>query len=299
MSEEAINEALDALEKEHNQKFDEINNQSEDDDSIEIEEPGEQESEKQVKAEQKPPGYLSYEEWVEKGKDPADFKGENAYKAEYERIQEMRELKETMRKVAETTQEGKQNMESQTRAQVEAELRQAREEEDIDAALAAQEKLNNLKQKEQQIQPEPNPVIKRFASQNPIIDKSSNQFDQEFYNDMAMIHDSTINKLIGGDPARQQYLTEAQIQRSLNYAYNEAKLLHTDKFQSPKNKRQAAPDTQRRPPVTEKPINKLKNVKGNSKNPNDKNAAYEIYEMLKERDPKAAEKFAATITGEN
>ena len=40
-----------------------------------------------------PPGHLSYEDWIAQGKDPSDYKGENAYKSEYERIQEIKELK--------------------------------------------------------------------------------------------------------------------------------------------------------------------------------------------------------------
>jgi len=279
MSQEEIDQALDALEEEH----------------------GIEEKKEDPKPEDSPPGYLTHEEWIAKGKDPADYKGKNAYNAEYDRIKEIRELKDSFKQVVTTTQQWKTQQEVLTRQQVDearenalADLKQATDDDDVPAALAAQKKVDKLETK---VTPQVNPVISTFTAKNPIVDTSSPQFDQDFFNDMSMMHNSMIDRLTGGNPERQGQLTQDQIERSMTLAFKQTKELHPDKFKSPKNNRQGSPSAQKK--SSNNPASsKLSAYKGNSRNPRDSNPANDIYEMLKKSDPKAAEKFAENLTGD-
>lgn len=258
----------------------------------------------QSKEETKAPGFISYDEWVAKGKDPADYKGENAYKAEYDRIQEIRDLKSTMNQVVSGMETWQKHQSEQMNRQIEqakidaqAELEKAKADEDIEAALTAQNKLNNI-----QNTPAPtqiNPVIQTFANANPIINPDSDQFDPEFQKDMTMIQNGILDDLLGGDRSRSGELSQSQIDRSMKVAYKKAKELHEDKFKSPRNNRQSISQPGKR---SSQPTNdttlQLKSVPGNTKNPRDNNPATDIYEMLKKRDPKAAETFAKNVLGE-
>lgn len=255
----------------------------------------------EVAPEEKPPGFLSYDEWVEKGKDPADYRGENAYKKQYDALKEVRELKSTMNQVVEGMETWKQQQNEQTAIQVEqakadaiTELEKAKSDDDITAALAAQEKLNRLDS--QPVSQTTNPVISDFANKNPIIDKNSNQYDSEFHQDMIMIHNGKLDQLLGGDRSRASELTPAQIDRVQKMAYTQAKELHQDKFVSPKNKRATSATSNQRPVKTNGDVStRLKSISGNSKNPRDANPANDIYEILKAKDPKAAEVFAKNM----
>jgi hypothetical protein len=291
--EEEMNDALDKLEAEGGEEAEVIKA----DDSVEEEiiedEPKE-----------KPPGYLSYEEWVAKGKDPADFRGENAYKKQYDALKEVRELKDTMNHVVEGVETWKQQQNDQMAQQIEqarldavAELARAKEEEDLDAALIAQDKINKIDSRPQPVQV--NPIISDFARKNPIIDTQSTQYDADFHQDMIMIHNGKLDQLLGGDRSRAGELTPQQIERVQTMAFNQAKELHPNKFVSPRNKRTTAAQPSKRTTQTNTNVKeKLKTVEGNSRNVRDTNPANDIYEILKARDPKAAETFAKNLTGD-
>jgi len=291
-TEEEINAALDELE------IDQLDQEHE----VEQEEPA-----VQAKPAEKPPGYLTYDEWIAKGKDPADYKGENAYKAEYERIKEIRELKDTMNQVVHGVESWKEQQNAQmareiARAKQEAqrELELARENEDLDAALIAKDKLIELDRQVVNQPPPLNPIITDFARKNPIIDQNSPQYDKEFHQDMIMIHNGKLDLLLGGDRSRAGELTSQQIDRVQRLAFAEAQKLHQDKFVSPRNQRRAAPPTSKRTtaPVTSDVTSKLKTIRGNSRNPNDPNPAMELYEIIKASDPAAAETFAKNVLGD-
>lgn len=248
------------------------------------------------------PGYIGYDEWIEQGKDPADFKGENAYKAEYERIREIRELKSTMQSVAigvedwKTQQTIQMNQQiEQARTDAQAELDQAKEAEDMTAALAAQEKINNLQP--QQVPAQVNPAIKEFEVKNPIIDKNSARYDAAFFGDMSMFQGTIINELTGGNEQAAGQLTPEQITRTMELAYSKAKQMHPDKFTSPRNNRQSGPPSKQRGKQKPDYRTQLKAVGENKLNPQDDNAANDIYDMLKEKDPAAAETFAKNVLG--
>lgn len=292
-TQEEMDEVLDSLESEH--------------DEVVVEESEKQAPEESKEVGETPPGFLSYEEWVDKGKDPADFRGENAYKTQYESLKEVRELKETMAQVVSSTelyQRQQSELMTQQIAEAKAEtqsaLDQAKIDEDVDAALLAQNKLNNLNNRTVEQPIKINPVITEFTKNNPIIDTSSSQYDAEFHQDMIMIHNGKLDQLLGGDRSRGGELTQEQIKRVQNLAFKQAKELHSDKFISPKNRRTTTPAASQRPVKSNGNFGaNLKQVPGNTRNPRDSNAANDIYEMLKAKDPKAAETFAKTILGDS
>lgn len=294
-TEQQINETLDALEAKHGDP---------EPTSEPTNEPTEPENEPQGKH---APAFVNYEEWVKSGRDPADFKGENAFKREGERIKEIRDLKGTMNQVVagmETWQQQQQAVMNQqierAKSEAKVELERAKADDDTTAALAAQNKLHGLSQ-QQTVQPaRVNPIINEFANKNPILDPNSPQYDAEFHRDMTMIHDGKLDQLLGGDRSRSGELTESQLRRVQNLAFVQTKELHADKFVSPKTKRQTSAQPSKS--TTSKDTNfgsKLKAVSGGTRNPRDATPANDIYEMLKERDPKAAEIFAKNVIGED
>ncbi len=264
-----------------------------------------------------PPGYIdNVDDWVAAGKDPKLFKSPELYTAEYERIQEIKDLKETMQTVVDGVGEWKEQQTrtmalqlQQAKDNAAIELETAKEDDDIDAAIKAQKKISDLDIPQPGVY-QPNPVITKFYSNNLILDKNSSQYDQEVFEDTAMFQKSILDRLTGGDQTIQ--LTESQIQRSLVLALKDAKALSPDKFVSPRNTRKAAPSTPRTN-VQDKGGNfasRLKSVKSNTMNKHDTSAGVDVYNMLKAKadaivDPvlkakalKSVETYAKTVLGD-
>jgi hypothetical protein len=265
-----------------------------------------------------PPGYIdNVEDWVAAGKDPKLFKSPELYSAEYERIKEIKDLKETMQTVVDGVSEWK---EAQTRS-MDLQLQQAKdaaandlavakEDDDVDAAIKAQKKISELDTPQQPAVYQPNPVITKFYSNNLILDKNNSQYDPEVFQDTAMFQKAILDKLTGGDQTIQ--LTPSQIERSLVLALKDAKALSPDKFVSPRNTRKSAPVT----PRTKVQQNeddysaRLKSVKSNTMNRHDTSAGIDVYNMLKAKadaivDPakkakalKSVETYARTVLGD-
>ena len=301
MSDVDMDAALDALETEHGIDLDPVEPEVV---GVVEDEP---EQEPEVQADDKPPGYISYDDWVDQGKDPDLFKGSKAYSAEYDRIQEVKELKGLVEKVVDTTGEWKKQQQADTRRQVEqakidarAELEQAKDDHDINKALAAQDRLKDLEAQPVNEPQTVNPILSSFFSQNPVLDEKSAQFDKAVFEDTRMAQHAILNKLTGGDPELAGQLTEDQIQRSMAVALKTAKDLNPDKFRSKRNSRQAAPAQGKRSTTKQGDYStKLKAANIKSKhNQRDTSAANDIYEMLKASDPKAAETFAKNVLGE-
>ena len=264
----------------------------------------------EVVVEDKPPGFMGYDEWVAAGKDPNKFRGVDAYKDHYDSLQEIKGLKDSVSAIADGMTEWKRSQIEESNERVEnaitkakAELAQAEEDDDVAAALAAERKITELNSKTEEVEPtqEASPVIVEFQRKYPIVDKASPQFNQDFYDDVVAIQGATIDKLTGGNPQRLQALNEGQIQRSIELAYREAKTLHPDKFTSPKNNRKpTTPSPQKR--QTTKPDHKaaVRNFGSSRLNQNDKNPASDVYDLLMKLDPtgKKADEFAEKIAGE-
>lgn len=293
-----MNAALDALEAEHDPIESKPDQEVLESDEI----VGDRVIEKE-----KPKGYLSYEQWIDAGKDPDDFKGINAYSSTYDRIQEIRELKDSMKHVVDGVDQWKNQQADHMKDQVaqakldaKAEFDEAHQAGEMDAALAAQEKLNNLNRQEVVQAPRIDPAIGEFFQKNPILDQNSPSFNADFFEDMKMIQHTHLNKLTGGDPELANKLTPNQIERSLKLAFNTAKEMHPEKFKSSRNTRRTTPSSQPRQGKTKAGdySTRLKSVQGNSRNVRDTSSANDIYEYIKAADPKAAETFAKNVLGE-
>jgi len=287
-NEEEINAALDDLE-------DEIIDDTKPDPNL-VEDPP-----------KKPPGFLTHDEWIAAGKDPADFRGEKAYKAQYDSLKEIRDLKGTMNQVVQGVESWKHQQNEIKAQEIEeaknqaiVDLAKAQTDDDMDAALAAKDKINSLDKQTTVVQqpPQVNPIITDFTSKNPIIDPANTKYDAEFHQDMIMIHNSKLDQLLGGDRTRANELTQAQIERVQALAFNQAKELHQDKFVSPKNKRTTSANSTKTVTKGVDIVTQLKSVEGNPRNPRDTSPAKDIYEILLAKDPKAAETFAKNVIGE-
>jgi hypothetical protein len=264
-----------------------------------------------------PPGYIdNVEDWVAAGKDPKLFKSPELYSAEYERIQKIKDLEESMQTVIQGVSEWKEQQQQsmaqqleQARTEAQAEFEQAKEDDDVDAVIVAKDKLHNLDKPKQEAY-RPNPVLTEFYSKNPILDKNSPQFDEEVFQDASMYQAAILNELTGGN--QQIQLSTSQIERSLKVALNKAKALSPDKFVSPRNKRKAAPVTNRAKVQQQGGdyTSRLSSVKSNTMNKHDTSAGVDVYNMLKDKaeaikDPvakakalKAAETYAKTVLGD-
>jgi len=306
MSQAEMDAALDALEAEHG-AFDEPQEEVVEEVVEEVEEEVVEEIEEGPEA--KPPGFMGYEEWVAAGKDPKKYRGEEAYSAEFDRIQELKSvkseiggLKETMTQVAQVNEEWRKTQEASIRAEYEAKFNQAKEEGDIDAALDAQSKLNDLDRPKPQspAQPQVNPLIAEFRQNNPLTDHSSPRFNPEYNADVENIYDGMVDKLTRGG---QLPMTESQIKRCLDLAKRDANSLHPNLFESPRNNR-GAPTIKTKKAKEKKSTDyraRLQDVKTNDgRNKRDTQGALDIYDMLlaKPGGKEAAEKYAKTILGE-
>jgi len=206
MSQAEMDAALDAIEAEHNVVEEVIDNEPEET----IEQPDEidqeldaleAEGEPVEEAEESPPGFMGYEEWVKAGKDPKKFRGEDAYSAEFDRIQELKGvkseisgLKETMSQVAQVNEEWRKTQVDNIRSEYESKFNDAKEAGDIDATLDAQSKLNELDNKPAGQPQQPQPInnltvaIDEFRAKNPLTDSNSQRFNAEYEQDFRSTH---------------------------------------------------------------------------------------------------------------
>jgi len=247
--------------------------------------------------EEVPPGFLSYEDYVAQGGDPEMYRGPKAFVAEHDRIEEnkqlRRELKETQTMVK-TTMDAVQDWQTTERgrlkAEVEAELNEAFENEDPKAAVAAQKKLDELESAPAPAAPQgEHPAIQDFREKNPLIDQASDRFNAEFNADVEAIYNTTAQALsLNGS----RKLTEGQINRALNKALKDAQALHGDLFESPRNERRTPGSTPpgRREAPREAAPRAESYVIDNPRNPNQGNAAADIRETIRKEAVKQATK---------
>ncbi len=251
-----------------------------------------------------PPGYKSYEDWVAEGYDPDLYRGKKAYENEYGRIQENKELKSDLKSIKETLNQTvnviddwKSEQTDQIRAQLEAELLAAKEDEDLEKALQTQDKINNLKVPEKKAAvPQENPAISQFRSGNPLVDPSNQRFNSEFNTDMESIYNSLVRDLSNGTGK----LNEGQINRCLNLAFRKSKELHGNLFESPRNTKMSVHKTTKRARGDKThPASRMSGYKIDSKNKSNRNAASDLYNLMKDKyGAEHADNFAKTLTGE-
>lgn len=292
-----VNE-LDELENQYNSLQEEPQEEQ-----LEVEE--EVQEETQEETQEVEDKFMSYDQWVADGRDPDLYKGKKAYEDSKSTYESNRELKNELKATNEmfkttmgSIEEWKAQQISDSKAELEAAIAQARENDDLDAAVDATNKLNDLNQAPVPQQPQQpqqrKPVIEDFLRSNPVLDESSSQYNADVFADMAQLQRVGVDNMSkqGGDD-----LTEAQLKRIITKAFNDAKSLHSEVFKSSKSS-QRAPSGSRK--VAAQPKRDLgsdmKSIKLNTertaRNSRNVNAASDIYEMIKEKDPEAAERFA-------
>ncbi|MGI9250908.1 MAG: hypothetical protein ACR2PR_06890 [Pseudohongiellaceae bacterium] len=247
-----------------------------------------------------PPGFKSFEEYVADGGDPDDYVGKKAYERHHARIQdnkglrdEVKDLKGTVQQTMEATNAVLEQTEARVRAEVEAELHQAREDEDVDAALTAQGKLDDMDAAAEQRRgappqqrPTEHPTITAFRESNPMLDHNSNQFDQDFNEDVEAAFNVIANQGLTG--------TDRQVKAALKKAMDIAKGMHAEKFESPRNNRQQNQQRRQQRRTNPGDNDTTPNAEGyvikNPRNPRQGNAAPEVRDMIQQKAEDAARK---------
>ena len=244
------------------------------------------------------PGFMSYEDWVADGKDPELYKGRKAYKAEYERIQEVKSYKkevklmnETLNSTVEAIAAREAKLIARHKEELEAALDQAKEDGDTEAALKAQGQLRDLDSEPTLVassEPRVNPVISEFIGSNVVLN------DDEVSDEFARIYNGKL-KADGVSPDEQ--LKDTAIKGYLNDAMRSLKNLYPDKFASSKLSRKAPP-RQKAAPV--KAVGnygeKLRGMEIDDSSLQKQDPAYSIYKMLKKsQGDDVAENYAKKV----
>jgi len=269
-----------------------------------LEEPKEEAEEEVEETAEDPPGYLGYEDWIAAGKDPDLFKGKKAYEAEYDRLQETKQLRDelkgmklTTQQIADSMSEWQQKQQDQIKAELQAKLAQATEDDDVNAALQAQKEIDSLKPVQKPVG-EP-PAIQQFRQDNPILLSSSPEFNLQFDKTVERLFNAEVNRQAWGQVVGGKVVDYDQedIKTVLNYAMREAKQLYPDLFKSPKNARATLSAPKKTGPGKPDPMNQLKGHIIDSKNPRNRTAALDMAEFLKEKygDAFDAEQFANNV----
>lgn len=252
-----------------------------------------------------PPGFKSYDEYIADGGDPDMYRGKKAFEAEHTRIDENKRLRKDVRGLQSTVQ---QTMEAVTdwqtterakmRKDIEAELKTAKADEDLDGALDAQQRLDQLDD-EPEAQPaatEEHTVIQDFREANPMLDSESDDFDQDFNDDVEAFYNGLYQQLSYGG---RKKVSDGQIKRALKRALKEANELHEieepgqrtdDRGESRRNTRRGRQQrTNRRSPSQRSATPKAEEfVIENPRNQRQANAAPEVRDMINKTAYKAA-----------
>jgi hypothetical protein len=243
-----------------------------------------------------PPGLVeTLEEWVALGKDPAKFRGRKAYEAEYKRIQEVKELKASVKGMAETlkaTVEAIADRETKAEARHRKELEQALEAAkdigDIDAALDATQQLNDLNKAPKAQARREHPVISGFLEDNVVLESPEIKVEFErIYN----------GKLRADGVGANDALSEASIRGYLRSALDSVKSIYPEKFASQKINRQA-PARGKTTVAASKTVDvtqQLKSYKVAGVSKQNESAAIDIYNSLMKTSPNAAKIFAENL----
>ena len=266
------------------------------------EKPGEKPSGDQTgkkSADEKPPGYMTHEEWIAAGRDEADYRGQNAYTKEYERIQDNKELKGMVKSILTDQKATKEAARKEGYKQATEELEAARKEEDVEAALAAKDKLNRLDveasgdMSTQQMHPK----VAELIVAHPMLDMTHDDYNKDFAADFENIYDGWLIKLSRNKTIQ---VTDAQIEKAWNRSVADAKELNPELFESGKRKQQTAVSTNRKPDSGQV-LSKLKTYKIHARNPDNENAAQDMSDYLEKEYPKAFNKteFAQKVMGDD
>lgn len=197
----------------------------------EADEPTDEELDEAAAGNEAPPGFLSYEEYTAQGGDPDMYRGRKAFENEHERIEENKRLRRdvkgmqsTVAQTMEAVNEWKGNERTKMRDELEVSLSRAMEDEDPQAALAAQKKLDALEDLPPPARPE-HPVIADFRAEHPALDASSDAFDVELNADVESFFNNLAEQLSQGN---RRQLTDSQVTRVLRKSLRDAYGLRFD-----------------------------------------------------------------------
>lgn len=229
-----------------------------------------------------PPGYITYEKWIESGKDPDDWQGKNKYEQQYDLIQNNKEFKSDlknlthlMKTTVDATTQLQEERYQQGLAEARAELAEALENNDAQGAVNAQNKINLTPQPTSA--PQVDPAHNEFYEANPVLDQGSSEFDQEVKAEFVRIYNGKLNSDGVGE---FQQLSERAVKGYMKQAMESAKSLFPEKFESNRNSRRTTTGKNKRSTQTPDPVDAIKNVKITTKNPRDTNALMDTYNHI-------------------
>lgn len=244
-----------------------------------------------------PPGYLSHDEWIAAGKDPDDYRGKNAYKAQYDGIQDNKALKADIQglkgmltDVVDAAEQTRLNQAAAHKAELEAKLAEHLEMDRAKEAVATQNEINAIDDTPKPTAP--HPMIANLITANPLIDQSSNEYNEEFALDFWSYHDAEV-KALGG---HEKNLSDIQIKKLQKQSMAKAKELNPEIFTSSRNNRGGTTRTTGGKKTDTQ--FKLSDYKiDDNTDPRNQNAATAMYEMIKAKSPEKAEQFRKNLLG--
>ena len=248
--------------------------------------------------EQNPPGFIdNIEDWTAAGKDPEMFKGKKAYEAEYQRIQDNKELASTVKAMQVTlkaTVDAVSQREEATNArhqkELEAALSRAREDGDTEAALDAADQLRDIKSQPPKQSQQTHPVISDFIEKNPVL------MSEEVQSEFARLYNG---KLKADGVGASDQLSEAALKGYARAAMAGVKQTYPEKFASPKNQRQNTVKVKAKPTAKAPDlITALKAYKIDGVSSTNSQAPLGVYNTILANNGKdAAENFARNLLG--
>lgn len=274
---------------------DEVIDEQQEDDNLDVElHDDDVEDAQEEHHDEAPPGLKTYDQWIAEGRDPEKFKGRKAYEAEYKRIQEVKELKSSVKGMAETLKatveaiaDRETKAEARHRKELEAALSDAKDSGDIDAALDATEQLHQLNNAPKQQARREHPVISGFIDDNVILESPEIKSEfQRIYN----------GKLKADGVGASDVLSEAAIKGYLRSAMEGVKSIYPEKFSSQKINRQVQVRGNRVPAAKVDDVtNQLRAYKVAGASKQNEQAALDIYNSLMKTSPGAAKIFAQNL----
>jgi hypothetical protein len=252
--------------------------------------------------EENPPGYLTYEEWVDQGKDPDLYKGKKAYEQEYDRIQDNkrldREAKDTktmLRQLVEHQEEQRTKDIEQGRLQAVRDLQEAKDNDDVDAALEAVDRIKSMDTAP--VEKPRHAKVTELIDKTPMVNREDSGFNAEFAADFGAIYDGLINKLTQNGTYQA---SDTQVEKAWNAAFKDAKGLNEALFESPRRSRTTNNSTNNRQTATTSGV-KVGDIKlKDPRNPANVNAVADVAKALGDKfgDKFDPDKFAKAIVGE-
>jgi len=242
--------------------------------------------EKEVAAREQ--GWVSLDEWTEQGKNPADWSGAHAFlrfrdmaSNDKSLRSELRETKEGITKMLQQFDSMNQRQQQKHKSELQAAMKQAREENDFDGYEQAANQLSEIEQHQNtsasQVPQAEHVVIAQFRDENPKLLRSSGEFNEAFN---TVMEQKTNELIFNRSNGMRNPLSDSALKQCLDDAYGMTEKL----FPAPVQRQN------RQPPATNSPSRGKKDVDPASKLDT---AASETYSFIKKNQgERAAKRFA-------